>query len=68
MRTLTGALLTIAGVILLAWAINDSDPMRSEVSKILDTVPGTKSFWLVAGGTISGILGLCLLSSRKTRG
>lgn len=67
MRKLMGALLAISGVILLAWAINESDQMRSEVSRILDSVPSNKPFWLVVSGTVSGVLGLCLLASRKAR-
>jgi hypothetical protein len=67
MRTLAGAFLTIAGVILLAWAFNDSDQVRSEVSRILESVPRNKPFWLVAGGIVSGVLGLCLLTSRRAR-
>jgi len=67
MRRFAGAILTMAGVILLAWAFNDSEQVRSEVSRILDRVPSNKPFWLIVGGTVSGILGLCLLSSRRAR-
>ena len=67
MRKVIGVLLVLAAAVLLVWATNDSDQIRTEVSRVLGKVPSDRPFWLVVGGTASGILGLCLLASRKHR-
>ena len=67
MRTLTGALLVVAGVILMAWAVNDSDPLRAELSRIFDRVPRDKPFWCAVAGTVAAFLGVRLLIAPKAR-
>jgi len=64
MRTFAGFLLLAAGALLLAWGIQASESIRSEISKMVEGVPSDRALWLAGGGAILGLLGLGLISTR----
>jgi hypothetical protein len=65
MRTFAGVLLLLTGALLLAWGIQSSDFMRTEISKAVESVPSDRAVWLAAGGGVLGLLGLGMISTKR---
>jgi hypothetical protein len=65
MRTFAGLLLLSTGTLLLAWGIHVSDSLRTEISRVVESVPSDRAVWLAAGGAILGLLGLGMISTRR---
>ena len=63
MRKFAGFLLLAAGALLAAWGIQASESIRSEISRVVDSVPSDRALWLALGGAILGLIGLGLLSA-----
>ena len=55
-----GLALLVAGVILLIYGINASDSLSSEVSEFFNGKPTDKTMWLIIGGVVAFIVGLCM--------
>jgi hypothetical protein len=65
MRTFAGFLLLLAGVVLLAWGIQSSDSIRTEISRVVESVPSDRAVWVAAGGAILGLVGLGMISTGR---
>jgi Protein of unknown function (DUF3185) len=60
MNKALGIALLVAGVILIAYGINGSNSISSNVSQTFTGSPTNKTLWLLVGGSASAIVGLAL--------
>jgi hypothetical protein len=56
--------LLIAGVVLVVLGINATNSFSSDVSRFFSGSPTDKSIWMLLGGIIAGVVGLCGLLRR----
>jgi Protein of unknown function (DUF3185) len=60
MNKAIGLALLVVGVILIAYGINGSNSISSNVSQTFTGSPTNKTLWLLVGGSASAIVGLAL--------
>lgn len=65
MKTFAGLLLLLAGALCLVWGIQSSDSIRSEISRVTQSVPSDRAVWLAAGGALLGLIGLAMITVRR---
>lgn len=58
MPSIVGAVLLVAGAILLFYGLSAGDSFGSEVSKFFTGKPTDRTIWLVVGGAASIVAGL----------
>lgn len=59
MRALLGPILIVVGVVLLIFGFQASDSLASDFSRFFTGNPTDRSMWLIAGGTVAIVAGIC---------